>query len=106
MTSKPHRRTAPGSDHIDSPPSTGSPMPLRYVDSSDARKPAAAHISLGAPNRPRGMDASIAAQRSAGMLSTIRVPAFGQRALTVTPNRASSLAAVLVNPMIPAFAVA
>ena len=52
------------------------------------------------------MEASIAARRSAGMVSTIRVVAFGQSALTVTPNRANSLAVVFVNPMIPAFAVA
>jgi len=36
----------------------------------------------------------------------MRVSAFGEIALTVTPKRASSLAAVFVNPMMPALAVA
>ena len=38
--------------------------------------------------------------------SIMRVSALGDSALTVTPKRASSFAAVLVKPMIPAFAAA
>jgi hypothetical protein len=41
-----------------------------------------------------------------GTEASIRVCALGEIALTVVPNRASSLAVVLVNPMIPAFAIA
>jgi hypothetical protein len=40
------------------------------------------------------------------MDSTIRVCAFGEIALTVTPKAASSFAAVFVNPTIPALAAA
>lgn len=36
----------------------------------------------------------------------MRVSALGEMAFTVTPKRASSLAAVRVKPMIPALAVA
>ena len=36
----------------------------------------------------------------------MRVCALGEIALTVTPNRASSFAAVFVKPMMPAFAIA
>jgi hypothetical protein len=43
---------------------------------------------------------------SGGTDEIIRVWALGEIALTVTPNRASSLAVVLVKPMIPAFAIA
>ena len=91
--------------HIDSPPSTGSTTPVMYPASSEARKPTAAHISDGEPNLPIGAIASICRRRSSGMLSTMRVAAFGLIALTVIPKRANSLATVLVNPMIPALAV-
>jgi hypothetical protein len=40
------------------------------------------------------------------MPAIMRVSALGEIALTVTPKRASSLAAVLVKPTIPALAVA
>ena len=43
---------------------------------------------------------------SGGTEAIIRVSAAGEIAFTVTPNRASSFAAVLVKPMMPALAAA
>lgn len=64
----------------------------------------ASAISAGSANREIGPVTS--AIFSFGMEAVIRVAAFGEIAFTVTPKAASSFAAVLVNPMIPAFAVA
>jgi hypothetical protein len=43
---------------------------------------------------------------SGGIDEIMRVRASGEIALTVTPNRAGSFAAVLVKPMMPALAMA
>lgn len=72
----------------------------------EAKKPTAAAISEGSAKRPIGIAAASSAFLSSGIDDTIRVSALGEMALTVTPKRASSLAAVLVKPMMPALAVA
>lgn len=60
--------------------------------SSEARKAAAADILGDHRTAPHGMPAAISARRSAGIDAIIRVSAFGEAALTVTPNRPCSLA--------------
>lgn len=92
--------------HIDSPPSTGSTVPVMYPASAEARKATTADISLGSAKRLLGIAAVSSAFLSAVIDAIIRVAALGEIALTVTLNRASSLAAVLVKPMIPALAAA
>ncbi|KUN83334.1 hypothetical protein AQJ64_17890 [Streptomyces griseoruber] len=79
---------------------------MTYPASREARKPTAAHIPQAAPNLPSGIPTAGSALLPSGTEATNRVSAPGEIALTVTPNRAGSLAAVLVNPRIPALAVA
>ena len=79
---------------------------MTYAASSDARNPTAGQASDGAEKRPIGIAALSSSRRSSGIYATMSVSAFGEMALTVTPNRASSLAVVRVNPMIPALAAA
>ena len=79
---------------------------MMYPASAEARKATTADISLGSAKRLLGIAAVSSAFLSAVIDAIIRVAALGEIALTVTLNRASSLAAVLVKPMIPALAAA
>jgi len=53
-----------------------------------------------------GIAETSSARFSGGTEASRSVSAFGEIALTAIPNRASALAAVRLNPMIPASAVA
>ena len=77
-----------------------------YAASSEARNATASAISEASAKRPIGICPVSSASLPGGTDASIRVWALGEMAFTVVPNLASSLAVVLVKPMIPALAIA
>src|ERR1700733_7791225 len=87
------------------PPVTSRTAPAIYDDRSLARNSATLATSSGSPARPIGISASFSSQIRCGMASVIAdLISPGWIALTRTPRWASSLAAALVMPTIPALA--
>ncbi len=92
--------------HIEVSPSTGKDGARDVTGLGQGQKSNAAAISRGSADRFNGICAVAPAIMSLGIDATIRVSALGDIAFTVTPKFASSFAAVWVNPMMAAWAVA
>src|SRR4029079_12067657 len=107
---RPHRLTDDGflpsaPSHRCRPPVISMTVPVMYDDRSEAKNKATLATSLGSPARPIGTSATFESQIRCGMASVMadRISA-GAIAFTRTPRYASSLAAALVIPTIPALA--
>src|SRR5271166_5085574 len=87
------------------PPVTSRTVPVMYEERSEAKNNATLATSLGSPARPIGTSATFSSQIRCGIASVIaeRIRP-GAMAFTRTPRCASSLAAALVMPTIPALA--
>lgn len=87
------------------PPVTSNTVPVMYEDRSEAKNTATLATSLGSPARPIGTSASFWSQMRCGIAYVIaeRINP-GAIAFTRMPRCASSLAAALVIPTMPALA--
>ena len=80
-------------------PLTSNTRPVMSFDSADANQ-----VAIGAIQRGERISRSSSVSGAGPRPSVMRVSATGATALTVTPYRASSNAAMLVNAAMPAFA--